>query len=232
MMRIEIKMMVILGSLLAVPVSAATAPRIETFCNLLESSFGEVIYELGSPEGVYLSGDDSEGSGQLTDNVILIFEMEIDFGGNFGSRVGVSLDSNAAHVQGISIERGSETQNWPTVSQVVELLGNDYRRVHHSIVWDEGELEGTLSDCDDPKGEIETLISRRLGLQVLLTTEGTTKTVRSFHFLTGIKSGKVLFDRCPEEKEKTRDFGRAPLKSRFRISGSICGSAQGDKERK
>lgn len=75
-----------------------------------------------------------------------------------------------------SAEGGSQPVPWQSF---VSVFGAPSRLVHQSLKLDEGGVEGSLSDCDDPSGQFVSAVYDSPGVQAFLSGEPGPTTVVS-----------------------------------------------------
>ena len=169
--------------------------------SLGKSTISDVVYILGSPKSLYLAGEDSEGSaGKANDPLVLRYETDFPLAKKHRCHARVFSEPRSYVVNVISIsfvDAKAKGHSEVSKSEVEAVYGLNYRTVHRRIEYDDGGTEATVGKCDDPHGEVESLLYSELGLEVWL--ENKTQ-VQSLRFSFQVWSGMEKIERCADSR--------------------------------
>ncbi len=156
-----------------------------------------LIFELGSPEAVFLEGADSEGPPTPQDGLELRYSIILRVGKHYPATAWFHLDGQSFLVRGIHLDFPGAK---PELAELELAAGGPKRLVEHVVIWDEGELDGWLSKCHHSGGPIQSWVFQDLGLQIRLEDSiGSEKSaVGGISFVAEIKSGDRSFPPCKE----------------------------------
>ncbi len=177
--------------------TSPTSLDIHQLSELLLVPPNRLVYELGSPELVFLDGADSEGPPTPHDGLEFRYSIVLWAKRPYPATVWVHLDANSFLVKAINLEFSGPR---PELAELETAADAPKRIVEHVMIWDEGELEGWLSECHHPGGPIQSWVFQDLGLQVLLEEgAGSEKPVVDLlSFSAQIKSGGLSFPPCDD----------------------------------
>lgn len=130
---------------------------------------------------------------------VLLFHSEIQIEGRREALVFVSFNTTTWEAEELTVDFSSADGLARPVSweDFVSVFGAPTRLIHQSLELDEGGLEGTLSNCDDPTGQLVSAIYDYAGLQAFLSGEpGPTTTVSSLRIHQNPGERTKLFPDC------------------------------------
>lgn len=165
------------------------------------SSLSQVLYALGSPAGIGLTGDDSEGRGKPTDDVVLRYERSFPPLRAERCEIVLTLAAASGKLRTVSIQLfpgdAGLRQGIP-LHEVTALYGEPTASVELALVPVADGLEAELQECPGRHTDVRSLVFRKHGLQVLLSTDpgAGEPLVARLIFSADLLLGKDLFPTC------------------------------------
>lgn len=166
------------GSLVPVHASADNQHQVGDVLGfqLGESSIRDVLLAYGPADSAFLTGIDSEGGSQQTsDPVVLRFERSICIKQRYNCQIRAHFHGPDLIAHAVAVMPSSDREPRSCrigTEEVQAVFGDDFRETRHHWVMDEDEIEGHLSACNDPDGEIPQWSYRDLGVVVTLDETG------------------------------------------------------------
>jgi hypothetical protein len=148
-----------------------------------------------------MAGEDSEGAvRKANDPLVLRYETDFTLTKKHRCQALVFSEAGSCVIKVVSISFGGVKAGEPSAvskAEIEAVYGPNYRTVHRRLQYDDGGIEATVAKCDDPQGEVESLLYPELGLEVWL--ENKTQ-VQSLRFSFDIWSGVEKIERCVGSK--------------------------------
>jgi len=169
-----------------------------------ESSIQDVLMKLGPAEAASLAGEDSEPRHvTLTDPIVLRFEKPFTLVRSHPAEARVYVNSRTYKVDVVTIAFMPTTggsDGSVSADEVLHVYGKEYEAVRRRWVFDEAGLEGHLSACNDPTGEVESWVFEQRGLEVEFMGENKEKRrVTSLRFSTALLKGEERLPPCEKK---------------------------------
>jgi hypothetical protein len=127
---------------------------------------------LNGPATASLAGHDRESSQPTrSDPVVLRYEGSFRLATEHAASVRLYFDPESQVLAAASVSFEHQGAVLPELSEVTDTFGPAHRVVHRRWAFDSGGIEGTLGECDDPLGEVESWLFPAAGLEVFVDSK-------------------------------------------------------------
>ena len=178
--RTGLLLLLVSAEALAGSAGAHTARRLGGL-ELGETTLHGAVRALGSPNAVYLAGMDSRGTAEPDAALLFAWERTFPLVIERQARWTIAVAPGASVVTNLSVDFPASGR--PRWSELEVAFPGERRVVRRPLLMDEDELEGAVGACEDPDGEVVTIVVPAWGLDAYLETDGAGR-VEVLHFST------------------------------------------------